>query len=83
MTNHWVDIRNANLILSMGGNSAEAHPVGFRWMVEAKEKNNAKLITIDPRFTRTSAVADYHAYIRTGTDIVYLGGLINFRPDPA
>ena len=78
MTNHWVDIRNTNLILSMGGNSAEAHPVGFRWMVEAKEKNNAKLITIDPRFTRTSAVADYHAYIRTGTDIVYLGGLINF-----
>ena len=46
MTNHWVDIRNANLILSMGGNSAEAHPVGFRWMVEAKEKNNAKLLSL-------------------------------------
>ena len=78
MTNSWTDIRNANLILSMGGNSAEAHPVGFRWVIEAKEKNNAKLISIDPRFTRTGAVADYHASIRTGTDIVWLGGLINY-----
>lgn len=78
MTNHWVDIRNANLILSMGGNSAEAHPVGFRWVMEAKEKNNAPLIAIDPRFTRTGAVADLHAEIRTGTDIAFLGGLINY-----
>ncbi len=78
MTNHWVDISNANLVLSMGGNSAEAHPVGFRWVMEAKEKNNAKLISIDPRYTRTGAVADYEVNIRTGTDIVFLGGLINF-----
>jgi formate dehydrogenase major subunit len=78
MTNHWVDIRNANVILSMGGNSAEAHPVGFRWVMQAKEKNDAILISIDPRYNRTTAVADYHAWIRTGTDIVFLGGLISY-----
>ena len=78
MTNHWVDIRNANLILSMGGNSAEAHPVGFRWVTEAIEHNKAKLICIDPRYTRTCAVADYKAFIRTGTDITFLGGLIHY-----
>ena len=78
MTNHWVDIRNADLILSMGGNSAEAHPVGFRWVMEAKYRNNARLISVDPRFTRTGAVADFHAEIRTGTDIMFLGGLINY-----
>ena len=54
MTNHWVDIKNANLIIVMGGNAAEAHPVGFRWAMEAKIHNNAKLIVIDPRFTRTA-----------------------------
>ncbi len=78
MTNHWVDIRNANLILSMGGNSAEAHPVGFRWVTEAIEHNNAELITIDPRYTRTGAVAQDKAFIRTGTDITFLGGLISY-----
>jgi len=70
MTNSWVDIRNANIILSMGGNSAEAHPVGFRWVMQAKERSDAILISIDPRYNRTTAVADYHAWIRTGTDIV-------------
>lgn len=59
MTNHWVDIKNANLIIVMGGNAAEAHPVGFRWAMEAKIHNNAKLIVIDPRFTRTASVADF------------------------
>ncbi len=61
MTNHWVDIKNANLVVVMGGNAAEAHPVGFRWAMEAKIHNGAKLIVIDPRFTRTAAVADYYA----------------------
>ncbi len=56
MTNHWVDIKNANLVVVMGGNAAEAHPVGFRWAMEAKIHNGAKLIVIDPRFTRTAAV---------------------------
>jgi len=78
MTNHWADIANADVILSMGGNSAEAHPVGFRWVMRAKERNNAILISIDPRYNRTTAVSDYHAWIRTGTDIVFLGGLISY-----
>jgi formate dehydrogenase major subunit len=60
MTNHWVDIKNANLIVVMGGNAAEAHPVGFRWAMEAKIHNGAKLIVIDPRFTRTASVADFY-----------------------
>lgn len=78
MTNHWVDIRNADLILVMGGNAAEAHPVGFRWVMEAKEHNDARLVVVDPRFNRTAAVADYYAEIRTGTDIAFLGGLISY-----
>ncbi|TVP51247.1 MAG: formate dehydrogenase-N subunit alpha [Halomonas sp.] len=78
MTNHWVDIRNADLIIGMGGNPAEAHPVGFRWVMEAKEHNDARLVVVDPRFTRTAAVADFFAEIRTGTDIAFLGGLISY-----
>jgi formate dehydrogenase major subunit len=78
MTNHWVDIRNADVVLIMGGNAAEAHPCGFKWVTEAKAHNKAKLIVIDPRFTRSASVADYYAPIRSGTDIVFLGGLINY-----
>ena len=78
MTNHWNDIRNANLVLVMGGNAAEAHPVGFRWVTEAKSYNKAKLVVVDPRYTRTASVADLYAPIRTGTDIAFLGGLINY-----
>ena len=76
MTNHWVDIRNANLIVVMGGNAAEAHPVGFRWAMEAKIHNKAKLIVIDPRFTRTASVADFYTPIRSGTDITFLSGVL-------
>ncbi len=78
MTNHWVDIKNADLILIMGGNAAEAHPCGFKWVTEAKAHNKAKLIVVDPRFTRSASVADVYAPIRPGTDIVFLGGLINW-----
>lgn len=78
MTNHWVDIRNANLIVVMGGNAAEAHPVGFRWAMEAKIHNNARLIVIDPRFTRTASVADFYTPIRSGTDITFLSGVIRY-----
>jgi len=78
MTNHWVDIKNADLILIMGGNAAEAHPCGFKWVTEAKAHNKARLIVVDPRFTRSASVADVYAPIRTGTDIVFLGGLINY-----
>src|SRR5919106_6738391 len=77
MTNHWRDIRHADLILINGGNPAEAHPVGFRWFMKAKVERGAKMIHVDPRFTRTSAVADRHVRIRTGTDAAFFGGLIN------
>jgi formate dehydrogenase major subunit len=78
MTNHWRDIRHADLILVNGANPAEAHPVGFRWLMRAKHDRGAKIIHADPRFTRTSAVADRHLRIRTGSDIAYFGGLINY-----
>ncbi len=78
MTNHWVDIKNADVILVMGGNAAEAHPGGFKWVTEAKAHRKARLIVVDPRFTRTASVADYYAQIRTGSDIVFLGGVINY-----
>ena len=87
MTNHWVDIKNADVVLIMGGNAAEAHPCGFKWVTEAKAHNKAKLIVVDPRFTRTASVADYYAPIRPGTDIVFLGGRDQLpaheRQDPA
>src|SRR2546425_8795256 len=61
----------------MGSNMAECHPVAFRWPMKAK-LNGAKLVHVDPRFTRTSAVADLHVPIRAGSDIAFLGGLINY-----
>ncbi len=61
----------------MGSNMAEQHPVGFQWVVEAKERG-AKVIHVDPRFTRTSAMADRHVPIRSGTDIAFLGGIVNY-----
>lgn len=78
MTNHWVDIKNANVIIVMGGNAAEAHPCGFKWVTEAKAHNQATFIVADPRFTRSAAVADLYAPLRTGTDIAFLGGVINY-----
>jgi formate dehydrogenase major subunit len=78
MTNHWTDIKNADLVMIIGGNAAEAHPCGFKWVTEAKAHNKARLIVVDPRFTRSAAVADMYAPIRTGTDIAFLGGLINY-----
>ncbi|ART80154.1 formate dehydrogenase-N subunit alpha [Oceanisphaera avium] len=81
MTNHWVDIKNADVVLIMGGNAAEAHPCGFKWVTEAKAHNNATLIVVDPRFNRSASVADVYAPIRTGTDIVFLGGVIKYLLD--
>ncbi len=78
MTNHWVDIKNADLVMVMGGNAAEAHPCGFKWVIEAKKQRKAKLIVVDPRFTRSAAVSDYYAPIRSGSDIAFLGGVINY-----
>ena len=81
MTNHWRDIKNADVIIINGANPAEAHPVGFQWFMQAKldpkrgigSGGGAKMIHVDPRFTRTSAVADIHARIRTGTDVAFCG----------
>jgi len=78
MTNHWVDIKNADIVLIMGGNAAEAHPCGFKWVTEAKAHNKARLIVVDPRFTRSASVADVYCPIRTGTDIAFLGGVMNY-----
>jgi formate dehydrogenase major subunit len=78
MTNSWTDIRNTDLVIIMGGNAAEAHPCGFKWVTEAKANRGAKLIVVDPRFTRSAAVADFHAPIRQGTDIAFLLGVINY-----
>jgi formate dehydrogenase major subunit len=76
-TTYQEDLANSDCILIMGSNMAEAHPVGFRWPMKAKEKG-ATLIHVDPRFTRTSAHCDVFVGIRAGTDIAFLGGLINY-----
>lgn len=78
MTNSWTDIKNTDLVVIMGGNAAEAHPCGFKWVTEAKATRGAKLVVVDPRFTRSAAVADYYAPIRQGTDIAFLLGVINY-----
>jgi formate dehydrogenase major subunit len=80
MTNHWIDIKNSDCILIMGSNAAENHPISFKYVGEARQ-NGAKLINVDPRFTRTSAKADIYAPIRSGTDIAFLGGMIKYILD--
>jgi formate dehydrogenase major subunit len=72
------DLANSDAILIMGSSMAENHPVGFQWVIEAREKNGAKVIHVDPRFTRTSAMADYWLPLRAGSDLVFLGALINY-----
>ncbi len=78
MTNGWIDIKNTDMMLIMGGNPAENHPCGFKWAVEAKVHRNAKTIVVDPRLTRTAANADMYVQIRAGADIAFLGGVINY-----
>jgi formate dehydrogenase major subunit len=77
MTNHWIDIRNSDCILIMGSNAAENHPISMKWVGKAKDKG-ATLISVDPRFTRTSSKADIYAAERSGTDIAFLGGMMNY-----
>lgn len=81
MTNLWADIKNTDLVVIMGGNAAEAHPCGFKWVTEAKHHRKAKLIVVDPRFTRSAAMSDLFIQIRPGTDIAFLGGLIKYLLD--
>jgi formate dehydrogenase major subunit len=71
------DLVNSDAILIMGSNMAENHPVGFQWVIEARERG-AKVIHVDPRFSRTSAVANVWAPLRAGSDILFLGGLIHY-----
>ena len=72
-------MEDSDCVVIMGSNMAENHPVAFRWPMKAKVEHGAKLIHVDPRFTRTSAVADIYAPIRAGSDIAFLGGVINSR----
>ncbi len=77
MTNHWIDIGNSDCILIMGSNAAENHPISMKWVMKAME-DGATLLSVDPRFTRTSAKADFYTALRSGTDIAFLGGMINY-----
>jgi len=78
-TTFAMDMKNADSILIMGSNMAECHPVAFRWVLQAKTRltNPCTVIHVDPRFTRTSAMANVYAPLRAGSDIVFLGALIN------
>ncbi len=80
MTNHWIDLKNADVVLVMGSNIAENHPIAMKWIMKAREKG-AKLVVVDPRFTRTAARADLYAPLRSGTDIAFLGGMIKYILD--
>jgi formate dehydrogenase major subunit len=80
MTNHWIDLKNSDCILIMGSNAAENHPISFKYVLEAQSKG-ATLISVDPRFTRTSSKADIYAALRSGTDIAFLGGMIKYILD--
>jgi formate dehydrogenase-N alpha subunit len=81
MTNGWIDIKNTDMMLIMGGNPAENHPCGFKWPIEAKRHRHAKMLVVDPRFTRTAATADMFLQIRAGSDIAFLGGMIKYAID--
>lgn len=77
MTNHWNDLQNSDCIFIIGCNPAENHPISFKWIEKAVD-NGAKLVVVDPRYTRSASKADIYAQIRPGTDIAFLGGLINY-----
>ena len=81
MTNHYNDIKNSDCILIMGSNAAENHPISFKWVLRARQDRGAKIIHVDPRFTRTSAQADLYTSLRSGTDIAFLGGMIKYILD--
>ncbi len=87
MTNHWIDFRNADCVLIIGSNAAENHPISFKYVLQAQAKG-AKIIHVDPRYSRTSSKADMFIRIRTGTDIAFMGGLVywileDMRKNPA
>ncbi len=77
MTNHWVDMVNADVVMIMGGNPAEDHPIAMNWIRRTKERG-AIILQVDPRFNRSSHIADVWAKMRSGTDIAFVGGMINY-----
>lgn len=80
MTNHWIDLKNADVVLVMGANPACNHPISMRWITKAQEKGG-KLVVVDPRFTQTATKADLYTTLRSGTDIAFLGGMIKYILD--
>ena len=80
MTNHWNDIANADVMMAIGSNPAENHPASFGHITKAMDKGS-KLISVDPRFTRTSAKADIYCPMRSGTDIAFINGIIKYVRD--
>ncbi|MGF7186683.1 formate dehydrogenase major subunit [Desulfitispora alkaliphila] len=78
MTNHWIDYKNSDAFLVIGANPAENHPLAMKWIQKAQEERGAKLIVVDPRYTRTCASADYIGHLRPGTNIAFINGLINY-----
>ncbi len=77
MTSHWCDFANSDVVLTIGSNNAENHPLSSRWVERAQDKG-AKWIVVDPRFTRSAARADYYGRIRPGSDLAFFGGMINY-----
>ena len=77
MTNHWCDLQNSDVVMINGSNAAENHPISMKWVQVAKDKG-AKLMVIDPRFSRSAAVADLFVPLRSGTDMAFYGGLFNY-----
>ncbi len=80
MTNHWIDLKNADVVLMMGSNPAENHPISMHWVMKAKDRG-AKLICVDPRFTKSASISQIYARLRGGTDIAFLGGMIKYILD--
>jgi formate dehydrogenase major subunit len=77
MTNHWIDLRNADVVMICGSNAVENHPIAARWIEKAKE-NGAVVLSCDPRYTRTTSFSDHYCKMRSGTDIAFVGGMINY-----
>jgi formate dehydrogenase major subunit len=78
MTNHWRDFKNSDVILVIGANPAENHPCGWKWAMVGRDERGTKIMHVDPRYTRTSAISDLYAPIRAGTDVAFFGGMINY-----
>ncbi len=81
MTNHYVDLKNADVVMICGANPSENHPVSWKWLERGREERDAKIIVVDPRFTRSAARADLFSFIRPGTDIAFFNALIKYAID--